>query len=121
MTDKASIFPGLRLAERTLESGPLGAAVHIRELTRAQWRTATEAARADEEGKILLSPYYQHIFAFGVVDAEGKPIFQPAEVLDFPNRDDVWEEIARIAQAILELSEVGSQALFQDNPAAATG
>ena len=52
-----------------------------------------------------------HIFAASVVDDTGKALFTPADVLAFPERDDVWAEIVRLDTIALDLSEVGPEAL----------
>lgn len=111
MLDKAQILASLSLAKRDVESIPFGGTLCIRELTRAQWRACTEAAASEEDGKILLEPWYGNLFAVGVIGADGQPLFTAAEIADFPNRDAVWEEVARVAQLILDLSEVGADAL----------
>ena len=103
---KADILARLALAERDVESIPFGT-LRIRELTRAQWRACGEAAR-DGEGNILIDPWRAGLFAAGVIDEDGRPMFTMAEVLAFPQRDSLWEEIARIANAVLEVSEVGT-------------
>jgi len=111
MMTRDAILAALRLAERDVESIPLGGTLRIRELTRAQWRACTEAAKSDEEGMILIDPWYRHLFAAGVVGEDGAPLFTAADVDNFPHRDDVWAEVARIAKEVLALSEVGADAL----------
>ena len=51
------------------------------------------------------------IFAAAVVGDDGEPLFKLAEVLAFPQRPDVWDEIQRIATIVIDLSEVGPEAL----------
>lgn len=52
-----------------------------------------------------------HIFAASVVDDTGKALFTPADVLAFPERDDVWDEVIRLDTIALNLSEVRPDAL----------
>ena len=60
------------------------------------------------------------IFAAGAVDPEThQPLFARDDVLTWPDRGDIWREIARLAQAILDLSEVGQAALKSGDPAPA--
>ena len=112
--DKATILATLRLAERDEERVPFGGQLRLRELTRAQWRACAQASAVpDDAGKVNLDQWRAHLFAAGVINGTGEPLFTPAEVLDFPQRDDLWEEIARIADCILELSEVGQAPLSE--------
>ena len=51
------------------------------------------------------------IFVAAVVGDDDKPLFTLDELLQFPQRADIWDEIQRIAAIALQLSEVGPQAL----------
>jgi len=101
------------LAERDEESVALGGTLRLRELTRAAWREANDYADTGEktaEGVsiILVEKWHVARFVAGVIDpATGAPMFTHEEVFGWPNRDDLWTEIVRIASAIDELSEVG--------------
>jgi hypothetical protein len=107
-----AILQRLRLAERDVESVPLGGTLRLRELTRAQWRACALASSAGE-GKVNLDLWHAHLFATGVIDATGAPLFTADEILALPQRDDLWEEIARIADLVMEVSEVGNN--FRDS------
>lgn len=60
------------------------------------------------------------LFAVGVIDGEGgKPLFSRDEIIQWPNRAALWAEVLRLAQAILDLSEVGQSHLKSGDPAPA--
>lgn len=113
-----SILARLQLAERDVESIPFGT-LRLRELTRAQWRACADKAR-NEAGDILIDPWRAALFAAGVVGEDGASLFSAEEILAFPQRDDLWDEIARIANAVLEVSEVGKTFPGDGDPGAAS-
>jgi hypothetical protein len=117
---KADILSHAQLAERDYESVALGGVLRLRELTRAQWRACVEASAGDDEGRVRLELWHPHLFATGVIDPlnGGEPLFSVKEVLAWPKRDELWAEVGAVAQAILELSEVGPEALQKSDPVA---
>lgn len=67
--------------------------------------TATDADR-----------WHAALFAALVVDPETKePIFDRDHILTWPNRVELWNEVRRIAQVGLDLSEVGAEALHKSS------
>lgn len=61
--------------------------------------------------------WHAAIVAAGLLDGEsGQPLFQRDEVLQWPARGAIWAEVRRLAQAILDLSEAGSEALKSGDP-----
>lgn len=161
-TSRDAILARLALAERDEESLPLGGAVRLVELTRAQltaigqWAASSDAAaREHVRGAQLAYAVSQAlgdaavdsdalrqalvtysigapeqvkdpdrwnagIFAAGVIDPETKqPLFAREEVLQWPGRPDLWSEVLRLAQRVLDLSEVGQSYLKSGDPAPA--
>jgi hypothetical protein len=115
---REGLLAHLALAERDEESPPLAGALRLRlrELTRAQWRACADTARLEDD-RIYTDKWHAAIFAAGVIDAESKrPLFTADEVFtQFSRNSDLWEEIARIAGLILDLSEVGADALKKES------
>jgi hypothetical protein len=102
----------LRRRTKTIPSPIFGDDVTIQELARAEWREAEEWAATGEktaEGVpiILVDRWNVARFAAGAIGSDGALLFSRDEVLAWPNRDDLWAEIARIASEIDALSEVG--------------
>lgn len=63
--------------------------------------------------------WHAALFAAMVVDPETKePIFDRDQILTWPNRIELWNEVRRIAQMGLDLSEVGAEALRKSDPEA---
>jgi hypothetical protein len=124
---KLDIQSHARLAERDEESVALGGTLRLRELTRAAWREANDYADTGEKNAegvsiILVEKWHVARFAAGVIDPETKePMFTRDEVLGWPNRDDLWAEIVRVAAAIDELSEATPEALKSGGAAADEG
>ena len=114
---KESAAAVVRRRTKTMPSPVFGDDILYRELTRAEWREANDWASTTEVAPdgtrlILLDQWKAARFAAGVIDPETEePIFKREDVLAWPNRDDLWAEIARIADAIDALSEVGTEAL----------
>lgn len=107
-----------------------------RERTRsALFADAVREAMGDEEAlRRALTAYYigaaetatdadrwnAALLAVGMVDGEsGKPLFSRDEIIQWPNRGALWSEVLRLAQAILDLSEVGQSHLKSGDPAPA--
>lgn len=107
----------VRRRTKTTPSAVFGDEVLYRELTRAEWREASDFADSGEKTEtgvslILLDHWHAARFAAGVIDPETEqPIFTRDEVLAWPNREDLWNEVVRISNAIGALSEVGTEAL----------
>lgn len=51
------------------------------------------------------------IVAAGVLGEDGAPLFRKEEIIQWPGRGALWDEVLRLAQAVLDLSGVGSAAL----------
>ena len=83
--------------------------MRIRELLRSEYRAAGSAAQSDTT--MPVDRFNATIFAAAVVDEAGAPLFSAEDVLQWPERTDVWAEVLRIAQFALDLSEVGTDAL----------
>lgn len=96
-----------QLARRTKiePSAVFGGDVTIRELLRSEFRAVRSAALAG--ASLDADLWNAGIFAAAVVDAAGVPLFQADELLAWPDRSAVWDEVLRIAKAALDLSEVG--------------
>jgi len=121
----------LALAERDEPSEVFGGVLRLRELTRAQFRACRRDAdlgeRAyltrvgDQTVRITIDAdrYNAGLFAAGVIDpTTGEPIWGGVdEMLALPRRATVWDEILRIANLLLDLSEVGPGALKSGSPA----
>lgn len=115
MLSKDQFIAAVARHTKTIPSAVFGGDVSIRELSRLEWR---EAARHSEVGKDAdgqpltnVDQWNAHIFASGVIGENGAALFAAADILAWPRRADLWTEIARIGSAILDLSEVGSDAL----------
>ncbi len=108
MMDKAAFLAKLVLIERTEESDLFGP-LQLRELTRATFRAIAQHAATGDD-KIDIDKWNGGIFAAGVVE-NGAPAFTLDEILIWPHRDELWDEIRRVASAILSLSEVGPEHL----------
>lgn len=93
----------------------------LRELSRLDHRVCAESARAPE-GRIFVDVWHAAVFAACVIDPDtNEPAFTADEVLLFGNRDEVWAEVARIANVALALSEVGPDSLKSGDPPADVG
>lgn len=105
---KADILSRLALAERDEQSIPFGGVLRLRELTRAVWRACALAASIGAD-RVNLDLWHAHLFAAGVIDPATKaPLFTADELMALPHREDVWDEIARIAGLVMEVSEIGN-------------
>lgn len=56
------------------------------------------------------------IVAAGVLGEDGAPLFRKEEIVQWPGRGALWDEVLRLAQAVLDLSGVGSAALKSGDP-----
>lgn len=107
MLTRDAILAQMSRRSKTIPSEVFGGDLRIQELLRSEYR-ATERAAADAKS---VDVWNAGIFATAVIDADSKPLFSADEVLLWPERSAVWNEVLRIAQAALDLSEVGSDAL----------
>lgn len=107
----------IRRRTKTTPSAVFGNEVLYRELTRAEWRAALDYAATGEKSAdgtpiILVDRWNIARFVFGVIDpVTEEPIFTRNDLLAWPNRTDLWDEVARVAGEIDALSEVGGDAL----------
>ncbi len=118
MLTKADILTKLTRRTQSVPSDVFGGELCIREHSRAEFRAAQEAAAApDSADKLLTDRWNGSLFANAVIDpASGAPLFTLDEVLTFPERNQLWDEIRRIAQLSLDLSEVWPAALTKSDP-----
>lgn len=117
----------LRRSEAPMPSLGADARLTIRELLRVEWRAAVGAREASaftgEDGRTYIAAegvdlFDALVFAAGAIDAEtGDPLWEPAAVMAWPNRPDLWADIRRVARAIEALSEVGADATKSGDPA----
>jgi hypothetical protein len=121
---KDSILAGLRPREKDEESAIFGT-LRLRELTRWQWRIAGELATvAGDDGVSRVDTDWWHteVLAAGVVDPASpedarESMFIGEELRGLAQRKETWEEIRRLANAVLAFSEVGAEALTKsDHP-----
>lgn len=122
---KEEVLLAARRATWDAES-PLFGALCLQEFSRAAWRACIEAARlgAGPDGKPMIDTekWAAARFASGVVDPTTRaPLFTIDEVLGFTHRTAVWAEVARLADHIQELSEVGPEAIRFRGAAADAG
>lgn len=121
---KADILQRLgQRAERDYESIPLGGTVRLRELSRADRITAAQSPT--NEATIPIDRWHLCVIAFGVIDpGTHAPLFAPDELLPLMEGDAPAlraEAAADLAQAILDLSEVGPDYLKSGDPVSDTG
>ena len=103
--------------EREEPSALFGGALLLRELTRAEYRAIARAADMGGD-QINIDQWNGGIFAAGVVDpATHAPLFSVDEILNWPQRGALWDEIKRVATIILDLAEVGNGPLLEPSDA----
>lgn len=107
---KAQILARLARRERQEASEAFGGDLTIRELTRAEFRAVRAAARLSDD-LLDVDRWNGGLFAAGVVDAKGEPLFTVDELLALPQRDDVWDEVRRIADCIINFNELDPDAI----------
>lgn len=118
MLTRDAILAQMQRRTKVEPSAVFGGDVTIRELLRSEFRTVRAAAFTN--GPFDTDLWNAGIFAAAVVDANGAPLFQADELLLWPDRSAVWDEVLRIAKAALDLSEVGPDFLpppSSDSPA----
>jgi hypothetical protein len=118
----------IRRRTKSLPSALFADDLLIQELSRAEWRAASDYAATGEVNEagqpvMLIERWNIARFAAGVVDPDQvdeagnhPPLFTCEEVLVWPNRDDLWNEIARVAEEVDTWSEVGPEALRKSGP-----
>lgn len=116
MLTRDAILSQMQRRITTEHSDVFGGDLRLRELSRAEYRAAERDATTQQrsaDGRVLVDGprWNAGVFAAGVIDADGAPLFTPDEVLAWPERTPVWLEVLRVATLILELSEVGPEAL----------
>jgi hypothetical protein len=117
---KEQIIGRLARIERDEPSAVFGGDLRIRELTRAEYRTVARGADLGEN-RLDLDRWNAGLFVAGVINGNSEPMFALDEVLAWPQRDTIWTEVQRIAEAILNLSEVGPEALTKSSPTTDNG
>lgn len=138
LLNRDALLDSLSPREAVEPSAVFGGELLLRELTRLQHRSLLAVANARPEMQ-RADAWNAGIFAAGVMsptsgdpypdnrrDAAGnllvdpttrRPMFTADEVLALPNRSAVFDEVLRVAQRILDLSEVGPDALKSGDPA----
>jgi len=105
---KDAILATITRITREETSALFGGALLLQELTRAEYRAIARAADMGGD-QINIDHWNGGIFAAGVIDGTSSaPLFTLDEVLTWPQRGALWDEIRRIAAVILDLSEVGN-------------
>lgn len=110
---KQALLDRLVLRERDEPSAVFGGDLRLRELLRTEYRSAAAFAG---EGADQADRWNAALFVTGVIDPDSPPdarlpLFTHEEVLAWPNRGDLWAEVLRVAQAIVDLSDAGADAL----------
>lgn len=116
LLNKANILQAVARRTKDEPSAIFGGDLRIQEITRAEWRAVSADAalppNAAGEAQMNTDKWYGGFFALMVVEPDtGKPMFTFLEVMAFPERDDLWGEVRRLAQVGLDLSEVGADFL----------
>lgn len=142
MIRKGATPPALDLRRTVIDAPAIGGQVTIRELLRPEYLAAERAAITEPPpdtpthhpttGARLLyrnaDRWHAHLVAAGAIDPDsGDPLWSADEILRWPNRDGLWSgldaaapgDIPRLAQAILDLSEVGPEAIKSEGPSPA--
>lgn len=96
-----------------------GGSLLLRELSRVDYRIAATAAQGT--GDLSNELWWAALFAAGVIGADGEPMFGTDEVLAWKKDADLWNEIIRVADLVLHLSEVGADALTKSGAEPDTG
>ena len=115
MLTRDAILASMQRRTTTESSIVFGGAMRVRELLRSEYREAQAAARND--AVMPNDRFNAMIFATAVIDDAGGPLFTADDVLLWPERSVVWNEVLRIAQLALDLSEVGTDALKKPSSA----
>jgi hypothetical protein len=115
MQTREQILSQLVPITRMEPSEVFGGELKLQELPRAAFRQASRAAALDGN-RIDVDKWNGGLFCAGVVDADGAPLFTLDELLSWPHRAAVWNEIGRIAELLLNISEVGREALTKSDP-----
>ena len=102
------------LIQKEIPSDVFGGDLLVRELTRRAYRQVIEDAGGD------VDKWNVGLFAAMVIDpATDAPMFTADELIEkASNRQELWAEILRIAQAGIDLSEVGKESLKSEGTAA---
>lgn len=107
LLSKTNILQIITRRTKDIPSEVFGGDLRIQEITRAEYRAVYAAADIGDD-KVSLDKLHVGFFALMVVDpASGAPMFTEDEVMSFPQRAAIWNEIVRIQQAGLDLSEAG--------------
>ena len=100
----------LPLVEREEPSAVFGGVLCLRELTRAQYKAVVSTAVRPDKS-LDADVFNAGLFGAGVVDPSTKaPLWTPAQLLDLPARNELWNEIGRVADIIYGLLEVSPAA-----------
>lgn len=119
MLSKQDILARMQRRTQTISSDVFVGDLRIRELLRSEYRAIQAQAQPDGE-PFNVDRWNAGCFAAIVIDASGEPMFTVDEVLQWPERPEVWDEVVRVANAGLNFSEVGTAALKKpsgDSPA----
>lgn len=110
---KQALLDRLVLREKDEPSEIFGGTLRLRELLRTEYRAAAAFAG---EGADRVDRWNAALFCAGVIDPDSPPdaraaLFTRTEVMAWPNRGDLWAEVLRVAQQIIDLSEADTAAL----------
>lgn len=110
---KQALLDRLVLREKDEPSEIFGGTLRLRELLRTEYRNAAAFAG---EGADQVDRWNAALFCAGVIDPDSppdarQPLFTREEVMAWPNRGDLWAEVLRVAQQIIDLSEADAAAL----------
>lgn len=107
LLSKTNILQVITRRTKDITSDVFGGDLRIQEITRAEYRAVYQAADIGDN-KVSLDKLHAGFFALMVIDpATGGPMFTEDEVMAFPERNTIWNEVVRIQQAGLDLSEAG--------------
>jgi hypothetical protein len=68
------------------------------------------------ERVLNIDRWHASVVASSAIDPEtGEPIFTRDEILLWPHRADLWGELARLAQAVFDVSEVNQEDLKKES------
>jgi hypothetical protein len=111
LLSKTNILQVTTRRTQDITSDVFGGDLRIQEITRAEYRAVYQAADIGND-KVSLDKLHAGFFALMVIDPQtGAPMFTEAEIMAFPERNALWNEIVRIQKAGLDLSETGGDFL----------
>ncbi len=135
--DEVSIPLGVTLRLREITRAQWRAAIewaqteNLAEREKARGNALAVADLADEDARraalmqywgelpervMILERWYVGLLAVSAIDPEtGAALFTRDEIMAWPQRAELWDEVARLGQAVLDLSEVGESHLKKES------